>query len=256
MTDDEQLRDYIKQNAPKKAKSKPKEPKAAMPEKVRPINTPLSYYKRLIIYDFIGFSVVIVLISLVAFFLLNANSDWTNDTALLLTISFGIALYAIVTVVLVKRWQAYFEWINNKYYELKGWNEFFATRSTDFWSSRLYTPISVNFHLANDSPEVHREAIKVYIKKFGQKWGKWYEEIDWEPGVGKPKDMVTNTTSFHLDISKVEIPRLIAILTRKFNPLAKLLGSHLNRVEISYEDKESVYKLKKESRDVFDRQKS
>jgi hypothetical protein len=254
MTDEEKLKDYLKRNAPKNHKPVAEAtpiPKADAPPRSR---SPIAFYRRKVIGEIVACTFVIFLVSFLAFGYLISKTSLDDTTAFAWVLSIAASLMLPVIAISLYYWSRYLNWINNKYYVLNGWNNFFEIRSASFWKKRMYTNVRISFKLKSSATDLHRDALLTFIKKVIKKWNKRYTQIDWEPGYGTPKDLVSDGMSFHGDISQAELTSVVKMLTSEFIPVATLLGSHLEEVLIKSQAAESERKTKKVSRNAYDRQ--
>lgn len=248
MSDQEKLQNYIRENTPKQARKKPVPPPPT-PKKVQQ-KTPLSWYTRKIVGDILGFTFIATVLSFLLYLYLDSNMAWESGPATGAGASFWAALMAVNVGFNLYRLNRYKVWIANGYYKLKGWDDFFRKRSQQYWYQRRYTNIKIVIKLAPDAGDVHLGAVKAFTKSVIQRWDKRYEGIEWEPGYGKPKDLVSNGTTISGDISLAEVMHLVKILVPRFLPLAKLLGDKLNEVVIESNDKEELIKTTKNKREI------
>lgn len=248
MSDQEKLQEYLRENAPKAAKKKVTPPPPT-PKKVQ-LKTPLSWYTRKIVGDIIGFTVIITVVGYLLYLYLDVNMEWGSDAATRVGLLFWATLMAINVGFNIYRLNRYKAWISGAYYKLTGWDDFFRKRSELYWSARRYTNIKIIIKLTPEAGDIHLGAVKAFTKSIIEKWNKRYQEIDWEPGYGKPKDLVSNGTTISGDISLAEVMYLVKILVPRFLPLAKLLGNKLGEVVIESNDKEELIKTKKEPREM------
>lgn len=254
MNDQEKLQEYIRDNTPKDTKKKPAPPPPT-PKKAKN-RTPLSWYSRKIVGDIIGFTVIATVVSWLVYLYLHSNMSWEEEPA-------GDAMRIVwVSIMVVNiswniyRLNRYKAWVRGEYYKITGWDDFFRRRSELYWVQRRYTNVKIVIKLAPEASELHVSAAKAFTKKTVEKWDKRYEGIEWEPGYGKPKDLVSNGTTIYGEISLAEVMELVNILLPRFMPLAKLLGDKLSEVVVESGDKEELIKTKKDSKDAYERQSS
>lgn len=246
MSDQEKLQEYMRENAPKPSKKKPAPPPPT-PKKVQQ-KTASSWYTRKIIGDIMGFSFIFVVISYLLYLYLDSNLAWDEEPAATVAGSVWVSLMALMVGWNLYRLNRYKSWIRGEFYKLTGWDDFFRKRSELYWVQRRYTNMKIIIKLTPDATDLHIGAVKAFTKKTIEKWDKRYEGIDWEPGYGKPKDLVSSGTAIHGDISLAEVMVLVKILVIQFRPLAQLLGNKLAEVTIESNDKEELIKTKKVSR--------
>jgi hypothetical protein len=246
MNDQEKLQEYMRENTPKAA-TKKSTPPPPTPKKVRE-RTASSWYTRKIIGDIIGFTVVATMIAGLLYMYLDSNMEWAEERAGLVAGTLWAVLMTLNVGANLYRLNRYNAWIRGEYYKLTGWDSFFSKRSELYWVQRRYTAVKIVIKLTPDATDIHTGAVKAFTKMIVEKWDKRYEGIDWEPGYGKPKDLVSNGTTISGDISLAEVMQLVKILVGRFLPLAKLLGNKLSEVVIESNDKEELIKTKKVSR--------
>lgn len=246
MSDTDKLQEYIRDNTPKKTKTK-STPPPPIPKKDQP-RTALSWYTRKIVGDIIGFTFIATVLGFLSYLYLNSNMGWEEEPATQVALIIWFSLMALNVGAQLYRLSRYRTWVRGGYYKLRGWDDFFRKRSELYWVQRRYTNIKVIIKLTPDATPIHLDAAKAFVKQRIVKWKKRYEGIEWEPGYGKPKDLVGNGTTIQGDISLAEVMELVKILVGRFLPLSKLLGDKLAEVVIESNEAEDLIKTKKVSR--------
>ena len=219
-----------------------------------PKQSPQSWYYSGLIKE------VAVITGMITFFptiiLFYLNSKWGVDAMTALT--YGIVIWSLGMIIniasYIYRRTRYTRWVRGEHYKLVGLNEFFATRTPTFWTKRTYTYVKIIFNLAPITSEANRQALKEFIDHEVASLNKWYGETDWEPGKGIPKDFKANKNNIICEISQGGLRRIITILSSKFIPLSKSLGSNLLDVTIHSNTKESQYSVTDEKTGVYERE--
>jgi hypothetical protein len=254
MTDEEKLRDYLRQNAPKPEGDAPK-PEAPAQGKSLAKETHTSWYKGQVWGVFRWVSIFITFFVGVIFAYL--NSEWGLETERAVTI--GGSLWAtgifIISAITIYRLSRYSKWVNSGYYKLMGWDEFFTKRTSDFWNQRNYTNVRISFNLAPEASELHRQVLKTFTNMMVEKWGKRYQHKDYEWIGGAPKDLGTNGTSLYGEFSQGELMKIVKILVPQFVPVAKMLGTNLHDVVIKCDNKERHQEQRPEKDDPSENQR-
>jgi hypothetical protein len=253
MTDEEKLKEYLQDNTPKRKKlavSKPFEPDAV---KIKPNKTATAWYRGNVISDVLGVMLFATFFPAVALGIMENNGVLNVDEAWTLGIIIIGSIFVFTVGLSVYKYMRYTAWMNNKYYKVSGWKEFFEKRTPDFWDERNYTNVRINFNLSPAATDLHREALKAFTAKIIHKWDKEYQDKDLEWIGSIPKDLQSNGTSIYGDISKRELLWFLKIMVPKFMPLSRLLKDNLKEVTISSGSKESTHEMKEEKEDVYDR---
>ena len=252
MSDSEKLEEYISRNAPKSTEKK-LVPPPPTPKK-KQLKTPLSWYRSKVIGDIVGFTVISSVVSgITAAFLFN-NSYLDPQILTLISWAVWVVLMSLNVSINLYRLQRYTRWIKGELYKINGWDDFFRIRSESFWTKRNYTQLKIIIKLTPEATDLHLNAVKTFTKKTVEKWDKRYEGIEWEPGMGTPKDLVSNGTSLQGEFSRAELMQLVKILITRFLPLARLLGNKLWHVTIESNTKENHIPARKVSRGPYERQ--
>lgn len=248
MSDDEKLKEYIRENTPTQRTEIHTPPPPQTPRKPH-TKSPLSWYVVRVIIDFIFKTFYGMMIGLMAYTVI-----YTVDQGIAGPAGIGVMVLLFVANIVwtMYRYGRYTSWLRGVYYKHSGWDEFFAKRSELFWKERRYTNVKVTIKLNPGAGDLHRNAVQAFTKKIVQEWDKRYEGIDWEIGYGKPKDFTASGNSFQGEISYVEISYLLKILIPKFMPLAKLLGDKLAEVTITSDTSEHRVEAKKVKREIGD----
>lgn len=172
-------------------------------------------------------------------------------------------LYALITAIVIfvipilSWWigfKKYLRWMRGKYYVISGWDELISTRSPEFWKGELYTLVTIKIELANQATDASQEAAAIFLTQWEKEWKKRYAKMEWESGSGQPKDFVAKGLQLTGEISKANLSIIIAMLSRKFLPLSRLLKTELRVVRIISTEKEIKYIKKNDGRDAYDRQ--
>lgn len=252
MADAEKLRECVERNSSReKSDDRAQVPKREAPQRPR---SAVEYYTRWIVLDVLGFVLVILFLSFLAFMYLNYGLRWGEQEAANAVVSVGSILIVSIGFIFLFRLYRYRTWMNSGYYKLAGWTEFFEKRSGLFWKKRMYTPIRITFILKEGADELCKKAIQTFTSTQIQKWKYRYQGIDWEAGWGQPKDMISDGASISGEISRVELRWVISVLSSAFVPVARMLGNDLLEVVIKSDAAEVERKTKKVSRSVYDRQ--
>lgn len=254
MTDEEKLQEYLRDNAPKSRK-KEEDPQ---PEVVKPVipkskKKPIAWYRGRVAGDFFGVMLFATFFPAVALGVMENNGTLTFEEAWaygFLVIGSAVAFMIFLSIYKMNR---YTSWLNNKYYKISGWNEFFEKRTDEFWSQRNYTTIRISFNLTENATDLHREALKAFTAKIIRKWNKQYQDKDLEWIGSIPKDLQSNGSAIYGDISQRELMWMLKIMNPRFIPLSKLLRHHLQDVVLKSDSKERQFEMKEVKDDPSDR---
>jgi hypothetical protein len=243
MTDEEKLRQYLRQNTleEKKVESPQKEEPAPVFSKSK--TTPTEWYsdKLWSLFRFVMMFGLFLPALVLAVMTQDSGLEVESAVVIGLLIAAGEAI--VMGSLLLYRYLRYKRWMNGKYYRVTGWQQFFANRTKKFWEQRNYTTVRVDFHLAANASDLHRQVLKTFTAKAVSKWKKDYEEMKF---IGKaPKELQSSGGSIYGEISQRELIRFMRILNPKFIPVSKLLGEYLQDVVIKSDSIEKTFEIRK-----------
>lgn len=250
MTEEEKLRDYLRKNA---VEEEPK-PKAPAP-KINPAETtsmskPFTHDIGIWTFRVLLFMFPIALVvsyTLHDVYKFDETETWTWTFVIL-------GAYGLFWLMLwVIRFQMYNSWTKSEPYPLVGWDEFISKRTRDFWKKGVYTPITVTIKLKPGATPLHKQAAITFLDNWVNKWSYKFGNMDWKSN-SRPNDYKITGTSISGDVGVYQVNILIVVLSRKFLPLSKLLGDHLESVTIKSDTKEVQYSRIKSRSNAHDRQ--
>ena len=245
MSNDEKLKDYLRQNKvkaePKKAEIKPMPQLGGM--------TPSWFMLRRLPLQF--FMLCIYLLAFMVIVGVTLGKLLPGDAGLLYTFAAMAAIVLVCAGWWLYQFSVYRKWTSGKLYPVVGWNELLASRSKVFWKKEFYISITVSFKLSNHATGLHHEAINLFLKNMVSKRQK-YANMDWHAG-GHPVDFTVNKKTITGDVDSTALKWLADMLSKKFISLSKLLGEALESVSIEYTGYEREYRHKYTGRDAHER---
>jgi hypothetical protein len=249
VTQDEELKEYLRKNALRPEAKKPEPKLDAKPGTMTP--------KKLFFRGLRGYLPVLFLflplIGIIAF--TGFSKLYSESIAGLYTLT----LLAVIVLSSAGWWGyrfiQYTNWTNGRIYPFHGWQEFLAQRSRNYWKGEYYISVSIAVRFSKDASPLHREAVGLFFTNVVRKRGKKYEEMEWHAG-GRPTDFTAHGPALTGDISQRQMEWFIKIFVHQFQTVAKLLGNTLASVTIEAKGNEREFIHKKQRRDAYERQSS
>lgn len=251
MTEDEaEMEKYVRRHKP----ASPAKPASDLAPTVRStkVITPAEWHRTRTVNYFITVAIVSVSIPLLFGFAFSEgfkHMEYQNYF-----FASAVAIFGTCAIVNMGRSTAYNAWLNGKLYPCTGWDEFLAKRSDLFWKKSYYTPIKITFKLKPEATALHNEVVTVFLKNWEKEWVKYYRGQDYESGEGSPSDFTVRGLTIAGDISRSGLVDIVSKMSRSVPTVTRMLGTNLDSVVIKSVPEETLYKLKKIKRDVFDGQ--
>lgn len=246
MSEEERLQEYMRRNAVEEERQEPPAPPAPTVNPSSTRKTAWSWYFTHATTVFGYTSFFISFFVPMAFLYANSQQGMDASRAMLIGGSVWGTLMLVNTGYYALRLTRFNSWINNRYYKLVGWDDFFAKRTAAYWKENISAPVKMSFNLTDDASDVHRQALAVFTKKMVKNWGKKYQDkdMDW---IGKPPaDLQTDGQRIYGDLRSGDLRQVVKICAVQFLPLAKLLGNKLKNVTISTSNKETTHSQREE----------
>lgn len=246
MANDEELEKYIQQNAP--------EPKKKSVKKTQATAAPYGMTLNGFILRKLPWQIIRLIMYQVGFFVIvgiTLTKFLPEEQGILYTVAGMIAIALLSLGWWVSHFSTYKKWTTGAFYPFTGWTELLASRTKMFWKKEYYVSIAVSIDLKADASKLHREAVDIFLKNAIANKGK-YENMDWHAG-GYPNDFKSDKKSMTGDVDSVALKWLVDVLSKKFIPLAKLLGSTLDSVSLTYQGQEREFRKKSDGPDAQER---